>query len=66
MPQYFKLRKKAQAGARFVINQIGWDVRKDDELLRWIRQRASASERLPPSCSRAPRPVHFAGASSPG
>jgi len=37
MPQYFKLRKKAQAGARFVINQIGWDVRKDDELLRWIR-----------------------------
>jgi methylenetetrahydrofolate reductase (NADPH) len=40
MPQYFKLRKKAQAGARFVINQIGWDVRKDDELLRWIRHEA--------------------------
>ncbi len=38
MPQYFKLRKKAQAGARFVINQIGWDTRKDDELLRWIRR----------------------------
>ena len=38
MPQYFKLRKKAQAGAHFVINQIGWDVRKDDELLRWIRR----------------------------
>jgi methylenetetrahydrofolate reductase (NADPH) len=37
MPQYFKLRKKARAGARFVINQIGWDTRKDDELLRWIR-----------------------------
>jgi methylenetetrahydrofolate reductase (NADPH) len=36
MPQYFKLAKKARAGARFVINQIGWDVRKDDELLRWI------------------------------
>jgi methylenetetrahydrofolate reductase (NADPH) len=36
MPQYFKLRKKAAAGARFVINQIGWDTRKDDELLRWI------------------------------
>ena len=36
MPQYLKLRKKAQAGARFVINQIGWDTRKDDELLRWI------------------------------
>ena len=38
MPQYFKLRRKAQAGARFVVNQIGWDVRKDDELLRWIRR----------------------------
>jgi len=38
MPQYFKLRKKAEAGARFVINQIGWNVRKDDELLRWIRR----------------------------
>jgi methylenetetrahydrofolate reductase (NADPH) len=38
MPQYFKLRKKAQAGAQFVINQAGWDTRKDDELLRWIRR----------------------------
>jgi methylenetetrahydrofolate reductase (NADPH) len=38
MPQYFKLRKKVTAGARFVINQIGWDTRKDDELLRWIRR----------------------------
>jgi len=38
MPQYFKLRKKTQAGARFVINQIGWNARKDDELLRWIRR----------------------------
>jgi len=38
MPQYFKLKKKAEAGARFVINQIGFDTRKDDELLRWIRR----------------------------
>ena len=38
MPQYFKLQKKVSAGARFVINQIGWNVRKDDELLRWIRR----------------------------
>jgi methylenetetrahydrofolate reductase (NADH) len=38
MPQYFKLSKKVRAGAEFVINQIGWDVRKDDELLRWIRR----------------------------
>src|SRR4029450_12467067 len=38
VPQYFKLRKKAQAGARFVIKQIGWDTRKDDEILRYIRK----------------------------
>ena len=38
MPQYFKLRKKARAGARFVINQAGWNTRKDDELVRWIRR----------------------------
>ncbi len=38
MPQYFKLRKKVEAGARFVISQIGWNVRKDDELLRWINR----------------------------
>ena len=44
MPQYFKLRKKVAAGARFVINQIGWNTRKDDELLRWIRR-----EKLPVS-----------------
>jgi methylenetetrahydrofolate reductase (NADPH) len=37
VPQYLKLRKKVAAGARFVINQIGYDTRKDDELLRWIR-----------------------------
>jgi methylenetetrahydrofolate reductase (NADPH) len=42
MPQYFKLRKKVAAGARFVVNQIGWNARKDDELLRFIRR-----ERLP-------------------
>jgi methylenetetrahydrofolate reductase (NADPH) len=37
VPQYLKLRKKAAAGARFVINQIGYNARKDDELLRYIR-----------------------------
>jgi methylenetetrahydrofolate reductase (NADPH) len=42
MPQYFKLKKKVAAGARFVINQIGYNTRKDDELLRWI-----AREQLP-------------------
>ena len=42
MPQYFKLRKKARAGASFVISQAGWNTRKDDELIRWIRR-----DRLP-------------------
>jgi methylenetetrahydrofolate reductase (NADPH) len=37
VPQYQKLAKKASAGARFVINQIGYNARKDDELLRYIR-----------------------------
>jgi len=38
IPQYLKLKKKVAAGARFAINQIGFDTRKDDELLRWIRR----------------------------
>ena len=38
MPQYFKLEKKVRAGARFVINQLGWNARKDSELLQWVRQ----------------------------
>jgi methylenetetrahydrofolate reductase (NADPH) len=37
VPQLLKLRKKVENGARFVINQIGYDARKDDELLRWMR-----------------------------
>ena len=67
MPQYFKLRKKAHAGARFVINQIGWDVRKDDELLRWIRRRRrSTSTRWRTStCSRARRRARSTRGRSP-
>ena len=38
VPQYQKLAKKARHGARFVINQIGYNARKDDELLRYIRR----------------------------
>ncbi len=37
VPQYLKLAKKTRAGARFVINQIGYNARKDDELLSYIR-----------------------------
>ena len=36
MPQLFKLRKKVANGAAFVINQIGYHARKDDELLKWM------------------------------
>jgi len=37
MPQLLKLRKKIDNGARFVINQIGYNARKDAELLQWMR-----------------------------
>ncbi|HUP04858.1 MAG TPA: methylenetetrahydrofolate reductase C-terminal domain-containing protein [Bryobacteraceae bacterium] len=36
MPQYFKLAKKVQSGARFLVNQIGYDARKMDELARYM------------------------------
>jgi len=38
MVQYFKLRKKLAAGARFVVTQLGYDVRKFHELLQFMRQ----------------------------
>jgi methylenetetrahydrofolate reductase (NADPH) len=37
MPQYFKLAAKVAAGADFVINQIGYNARKMDELLRYMK-----------------------------
>ena len=36
MPQYFKLRKKIENGASFIVNQIGYDARKQDELLKYM------------------------------
>ena len=36
MPQYFKLAKKIAAGAQFVINQLGYDSRKQNELLKYM------------------------------
>ena len=36
MPQYFKLAKKIEAGAEFIINQIGYDSRKMDELMKYM------------------------------
>ncbi|MEA3384893.1 MAG: methylenetetrahydrofolate reductase [Thermodesulfobacteriota bacterium] len=36
IPQYLKLKRKVAAGASFVITQMGWDVRKFDELRRFM------------------------------
>ena len=36
MPQYFKLAKKIETGAAFIINQIGYDSRKQDELIKYM------------------------------
>jgi methylenetetrahydrofolate reductase (NADPH) len=36
MPQYFKLAKKIENGAAFIVNQIGYDSRKHDELLKYM------------------------------
>ncbi len=39
VPQLLKLERKIAAGARWIINQIGYDSRKIHELLAWMRQR---------------------------
>ncbi|MEY3773678.1 MAG: hypothetical protein RLZZ129_458 [Verrucomicrobiota bacterium] len=39
IPQLLKMEKKIAAGARFLINQIGYDSRKIHELIVWMRQR---------------------------
>jgi methylenetetrahydrofolate reductase (NADPH) len=38
LAQYFKLRKKIAAGARFVVTQLGYDARKMHELILFARQ----------------------------
>ena len=39
LPQYFKLEKKIASGAKFIVNQIGFDSRKNHELLEYLRLR---------------------------
>ena len=39
MPQYFKLKRKLDNGAQFLITQTGFDSRKFDELLRYMEMR---------------------------
>ena len=38
IPQYLKLEKKVECGARFVITQIGFDARKSHELLGYLQR----------------------------
>ncbi len=37
MGQYYKLKKKIEAGAKFIITQLGYDARKFHEVLLWLR-----------------------------
>lgn len=37
MIQYYKLKKKIQGGAQFIVTQVGYDARKYHELLQFMR-----------------------------
>ncbi len=37
MGQYFKLQKKLNSGADFIITQVGYDARKWQELQFWLK-----------------------------
>jgi methylenetetrahydrofolate reductase (NADPH) len=39
LTQYFKLEKKILRGARFIISQIGYDARKMEELVFYLREK---------------------------
>jgi methylenetetrahydrofolate reductase (NADPH) len=39
LTQYWKLEKKIAAGARYIISQLGYDARKMQELLFYLRER---------------------------
>ena len=43
VPQLLKLEKKLECGARWIINQIGYDSRKIHELAVWLRARGRGS-----------------------
>jgi len=38
MVQYYKLKKKVEAGASFIIPQLGYDIRKFHELIQFVKQ----------------------------
>jgi methylenetetrahydrofolate reductase (NADPH) len=37
MGQYFKLKKKIESGAKFIITQLGYDARKFHEVMQWLK-----------------------------
>jgi methylenetetrahydrofolate reductase (NADPH) len=37
MGQYYKLKKKIDTGAKFIITQVGYDARKFHELIQWLK-----------------------------
>ena len=37
MGQYYKLKKKIEAGAKFIVTQVGYDARKLQELIFWAK-----------------------------
>ena len=36
--RYYKLKKKIEAGAQFIVTQLGYDARKFHEVLRYMKQ----------------------------
>ncbi len=38
MQQYYKMEKKIESGARFLITQVGWDWKKSHELMRYLEE----------------------------
>jgi methylenetetrahydrofolate reductase (NADPH) len=46
MPQYLKLQKKIEAGARFIIAQIGFDARKSHEMLVYLQEQGQTDTAL--------------------
>jgi methylenetetrahydrofolate reductase (NADH) len=38
MMQYAKLKMKIEAGANYIIPQLGYDIRKSHELITWLRE----------------------------
>ena len=42
IPQYYKIQKKIEAGAEFLITQVGYDARRYQELMLWLESIGSS------------------------